>query len=145
MHQFVSLILNSYSRTAVDPLADPWIPNTSVRRSGVMIWIFQREELFKSPLESCRIEQPRRSTANERIVVPRNLFPSEWFFRWIEIENITFIFQECKGKNSLIEPDWDNSKVECVFSTIVVSILLFAEFGPEDHLKDAPHYMTYNL
>ena len=31
-------------------------------------------------------------------------------------------------------------KVGCVFSMVVVSILPHAEFGPNDHQKDAPHF-----
>ena len=33
------------------------------------------------------------------------------------------------------------TKVGCVFPMVVVSLLLHAEFGPNDHRKDAPHFM----
>ena len=36
------------------------------------------------------------------------------------------------------------NKVGCVFSMVVVSILPHAEFGPNDHQKDAPHF-TYKI
>ena len=35
---------------------------------------------------------------------------------------------------------WTISKVGCVFSTVVVSILAHAEFGSHNHQDDAPHF-----
>ena len=34
--------------------------------------------------------------------------------------------------------DIGTSKVECIFLMVIVSILLHAEFGPDDHWEDAP-------
>ena len=33
--------------------------------------------------------------------------------------------------------------VGCIFSMIIVSILLHAGFGPNEHREDAPHFMIY--
>ena len=33
-------------------------------------------------------------------------------------------------------------KVGCVFPMVIVSILPHAEFGPNDHREDAPHFIT---
>ena len=39
----------------------------------------------------------------------------------------------------------DSSKVGCVFPMVVVSILPHAEFGPNDHREDAPHFTNDDL
>ena len=42
------------------------------------------------------------------------------------------------GKNQAI------NKVGCVFPMVVVSILLHAEFGPNDHREDASHFRKHS-
>ena len=37
------------------------------------------------------------------------------------------------------------NKVECVFPIVVDSMLPHAEFGPNDHRKDAPRFTTRNI
>ena len=37
-----------------------------------------------------------------------------------------------------------SAKVGCVFPMVVVSILPHAEFGPNDHREDAPHFTLWN-
>ena len=34
------------------------------------------------------------------------------------------------------------NKVECVFPMVIVSMLLHAEFGPNDHREDAPYFRS---
>ena len=36
---------------------------------------------------------------------------------------------------------WFMSKVGCVFPMVIASILPHAEFGPNDHREDAPHFI----
>ena len=35
----------------------------------------------------------------------------------------------------------EQCKVGCVFSMVVVAILLYVEFGPNDHREDAPQFI----
>ena len=49
---------------------------------------------------------------------------------------------------TLIFPVWvedDFNKVGYVFPMVVVSILLRAEFGPNDHREDAPHFIRRDI
>ena len=50
-------------------------------------------------MEAGRIEPSRRFATAKGIIIRRNIFPTQWFFWWVEIENITFILQKCKGKS----------------------------------------------
>ena len=44
------------------------------------------------------------------------------------------------------EQQFDNSyKVGRIFPMVVVSIRPYAEFGPNDHREDAPHFTCVNI
>ena len=55
------------------------------------------------------------------------------------LEKITKMAQLLTLNSLLLE---QRSKVGCVFPMVVVSILPHAEFGPNDHRKDALHFNT---
>ena len=65
-----------------------------------------------------------------------------WFLTSLEKSLIdsSLLMKNLQGKNS---PKFPNYKVGCVFLMVITSIVPLAEFGPNDHRGNPPHFSRF--